>query len=132
MKFSRSLASAIGATFILVGGASVANASYSWQNYDVTVPRFGGTAFTGSQVKTDADDPADLRSGTVTRGYTLQARFQGTSVDAGVCSVWKSVKCGTTLTMGNCLNKGWSAHIKFKSGLTTPYTHGATGSWRAR
>lgn len=118
---------AVGTILTLGAGAAMAGTSYS--SYTVTMPKFGGDGYTGSQTKSGAAVAGDLKSAVVGGSYTVTAWMQTTGgQDQQQVSY---INDNTTYKLPNNVAKGVNVRVHFKNGLLTTVDVQASGSWRS-
>lgn len=98
---------------ILVAGQALA--AGTWDNYNLTVPRLGGTSVTYNRVKVSAPDKAIVCSQAVGAGYTLQARIE--KVDNTVVADYKNI---TSLTRAEFTLNPSQAGVEYHARLRNP------------
>ena len=115
----------------LLGSTAVAAyATTAYQSYSVTIPKLSGDGYTLTQVKSETDRAAQVRSTTVGGSY---------KADGCVVSASSWICLGGTLrfddnTYGDLWNAvvaGNKVRIKFRTATLAAVNVAASGTWRA-
>lgn len=123
---------ATGLVSIGVGTGLMANvhAGTVFTNYDLTVPRFSGNAYTSyNQTKTTTRAAGNIRSTSVGGGYTIRARMQSSSYNGAFVNIQSGTN--TPLPAHNNHYAGNSMRLNLRNQLTTTVNVQARGSWRS-
>ncbi|KPL77783.1 hypothetical protein [Bellilinea caldifistulae] len=112
-------------SIFVVGEALAAGSFY---NYNVTVPKFGGSTSTNNQTKVSSTDKAVVCSQAVGGDYTLRARIEllNNNVAAGYQSISDNQRREYTL---NPSTADQQYHARIATYITTPVDVQAIGKW---
>lgn len=111
--------------------AGIAQATYTQKSYDVVVPKFNGSGWSGQQTKTDAYEDGHIYSSGVGGSYNVDARLENAN-GAAAGSSWVRVGDTTSADLPNLINKGWSTRVKFSNDLGTRVNVQVLGKFIAR
>ncbi|ARJ37746.1 hypothetical protein SporoP8_01905 [Sporosarcina ureae] len=108
---------------LTVGGSTSALSTYT--NYSVVVPKFNGTAFTGTQYKNGNGTPLDLK--VTVLGKAVDARSYGSGGAGG----WVRItKLGSYSIPDPKNSKGDYSSVQFSNDLATYVDVAVVGSFR--
>lgn len=129
MQVARTLFAIGSAGIILLGSASLAQASTSYSNYNTSIGKYGGAGYSGTQKKAISDQSAQVASSTVGGNYTANACLSGASSSTCVGGT-KTINDGTTVSLWNFAGQGATVRVKFTDGWQWVNVQ-VTGKWRA-
>jgi hypothetical protein len=111
---------------VLSGGTALA--SGFWYNYDLTIPKFGGTAITNNETKQSQRENAVLCSRAIGNNYTQSARLE--SLSNGVWDDWKGFSSGDRLEFWYPEPApGEKFHLRIGNNWTTTVDVQTIGKW---
>jgi hypothetical protein len=114
----------VGITLVLMMVfTSIASAYY----YNLTVPRFNGSASTNNQSKAVTNASGWINSYGVGGDYKVDARFE--QLDGSGITGWYRIDDGTYVSTPIYRSAGTQIHVKFSNDTFTPVSVQVTGDW---
>lgn len=116
---------------VFAASAGLAQATYSYQDYNTTVGKLNGNGYTGNQTKTDAYEDGEIYSENVGGSYKVDGRLENAN-GAAFGSTWQRLGDKTWKQLPNLINTGWSTRVHFSNDLSTRVDVQVYGKFRAR
>lgn len=126
MKNSRKLLLALATCLTVLMMAGNALAAGYWYSYNLTVPRFGGSATTNNQYKRSFYE-GRVKATSVGGGYTEYVRMELQNNVA--VSNYYAIVSGTNRSIPNWIPGTQNVHMRFKSSSLTPVNVVSYGKW---
>lgn len=109
---------------IIMVGEAFAHGTWYW--YDLTVPRFGGSAVTNNQSK-QYTDQSRVHSHLIGGSYDLNVKLE--DVNNGSLSSYYKINDWTTVTFSTSAYAGQTVHARLKTDNFDPVNIQANGHW---